>query len=382
MMKINLSKAFFERVSQFKLITFLGIICIAGGAVLWSAFAGEGTIYAPLLATTRLPLEMTFVGDVMFGRYKESGLDRNPETVDRPFDAVRSLIESDIAVVNLETALLREPPAMSPWGARLRFAAGVWAADALEAAGFTAASLANNHSYDMKYTGLRNTRELLREREITPIGVARESDNGVNVVTLSVNGWQVGFIGFSSVLNSLDLADDPTTPYVPYYRDVPEMLRTTIETARPTLHLVVVIAHWGRSEADVPEWDRREASRRLIDIGADVVIGHHPHRLQGIERYKNGVIAHSLGDFLFDKLRMPNHLSGVLRLRYLPGQRQPEKVMFHPVVITRTGSNIRPVPASGGSARMVYQRLQSLSAPYNTNWIYDRRSYFEMQNTN
>jgi poly-gamma-glutamate capsule biosynthesis protein CapA/YwtB (metallophosphatase superfamily) len=300
---------------------------------------------------------------------QETGLDRNPEGDVQPFHRVKSLLKADIVVANLETALLRAPPKICPWPPNLRFAAGAWAADALAEAGFTVMSLANNHAYDMKGMGLKETRELLRERRITPVGVSGEDDFPIKITSREIKGWRVAFIGFTSLRNSVDLPGVPPMPYIPDFKKVPPALQPAIERARADHHLVIVLAHWGETEYEAPTQPRIDASRQLIDLGADLVIGHHPHVLQGVEQYKDGIIAHSLGDFLFDKLRSPSRLGGVLRLRFEPGMRRPAEVLFHPVVIAREKTSIRPEPAGGKAAVPVVERIQRLSGRFRTSWV-------------
>ena len=364
----------------FKFYTLVAILIAAGSMAAVTAFGNDATPSASPSTTAHHALEMTFVGDVMFGRFKESGLDRNPESDVSAFESIEPLIAADIVTANLETPLLKDPPARCPWPqVNIRFAAGSWAADALQNAGFTVVSLANNHAYDMKATGLRDTREMLREREITPVGVMGEGIEAIKVVTHTVNGWRVGFLAFTGLRNNLMLPGGPTMPYIPEYHRVAKVLQPAIEAARASHDIIVVFAHWGKAEEDIPSLGRAAAARRLINIGADVVIGHHTHSLQGIERYKHGLIAHSLGDFLFDKVRTPSRFTGVLRVRYEPGARQPEEVRFHPVLISRRLTSIRPHPATGMAAANIFARLRRLSALFHTRWRHDENDTFTMQ---
>ena len=76
-----------------------------------------------------------------------------------------------------------------------------------------------------------------------------------------------------------------------------------------------MLIHWGAEYADMPAKIQRSEAKRLIEAGADMVIGHHPHVLQGVERHEDGLIAYSMGNFLFENTNAIPKLTGVLRVR-------------------------------------------------------------------
>jgi poly-gamma-glutamate synthesis protein (capsule biosynthesis protein) len=108
------------------------------------------------------------------------------------------------------------------------------------------------------------------------------------------------------------------------------------------------------------------AARALVDAGADLVIGHHPHVLQGIEAHGRGVIAYSLGNFLFENTNDPPRWTGVLRTRIKRGGCF-EKVTFHPAYLKRTPVP-HPVPATGYQGKRVIERMTSLSRNFGATW--------------
>jgi poly-gamma-glutamate synthesis protein (capsule biosynthesis protein) len=315
------------------------------------------------------PIDAVFVGDVMFGRYDDTGLVRNPSDNSFAFQYVKELLKADLAVANLETPLLARPFPKCPWPSRLRFAGDPRAAATLKDAGFHAVSLANNHVFDMRNAGVRDTAILLKDAGILPVGgpVAK----GVfpfHIVPVNVSGVSVGLIAFTTVRNSVDGKDVPDLPYTPYERDVPNLLAPLIAEAKIKYDRVIVIAHWGVSDVPTPSPPRKAAARKFIDLGADAVISHHPHVLQGVEIYKQGLIAYSLGDFLFDAFSDDQRLSGALRITYTPGRKCPSAVSFHPVVATQTPTGLVPKPARGSLLRAAMDRVISLSLPFKTTW--------------
>jgi hypothetical protein len=129
--------------------------------------------------------ELTFVGDVILGRYRDDGYDPIPDGEHEPFAKVTELLRSDLVVGNLETPLVRTLPEQSPVGARYSFGADAALARHLLPAGFHALSLANNHAYDMLAAGVEETPAILAELGITPLGaVSEDAEDSVRVETI------------------------------------------------------------------------------------------------------------------------------------------------------------------------------------------------------
>ena len=321
-------------------------------------------------------LEAAFVGDVMFGRYEETGIAPNPPRVADAFRYIAPLLEgADTAVANLETPLLQDPFLKCPWPPRLRFAGPPAAAQALADAGFHGVNLANNHIFDMRNLGVRDTLSILAEHRLFAVGAPVEKEEMPFVsVPVFAAGQTVALIGVTTARNSLDGPSVPALPYTAEDSEVPALLAPIISEARRTHDHVIVIAHWGVADEPEPRPDRRDAARALIDLGADAVIGHHSHVLQGIEMYKNGLIVHSLGDFLFDAMMDERRLSGVLRVGFSPQSPCLDHVIFHPVAAMRANGGIVPKPARGILRRAVVRRLVSLSIPMGTRWEDDGES--------
>jgi poly-gamma-glutamate synthesis protein (capsule biosynthesis protein) len=316
------------------------------------------------------PFELTFVGDVILGRYRDAGYDPIPDGEHEPFAAVAELLRSDLVVGNLETPLVRTLPAQSPVGARYSFGADAALARHLVPAGFHALSLANNHAYDMLGTGVEQTPAILRELGIAPLGAARpagdpaEADDGpVRVETIEREGWRVGFVAVTTVSNVPPLAGVAPLPLVET-ADLEAKVVPLVEDARVAHDLVVVLVHWGLEYADEPDWVQRQAARAMVEAGADLVIGHHPHVLQGIERHGHGLIAYSLGNFLFENVKEIPRLSGVLRVRY-DGRGCMQAVVLHPAFVKSVPIK-HPAPATGYMAAQVRERVRSLSRRFGT----------------
>jgi len=306
----------------------------------------------------RGPLELAFVGDIILGQYRLHGYASLVPPGADPFAAVAGLLRAEVTVANLETPLMHTRPARSPIYIGSRFGADKQAARAL-VGHFSALGLANNHAHDLLTAGLQQTPEVLRELGLVPVGAAQSAGDPVQVVTLEAAGWRVGLVAATTWVNRPPAPGDPA---LPLHRTgaLPRRLLPAIAAARPTHDLVLVLVHWGQEYSDGPDHPQRLAARRLIDGGADLVIGHHPHVLHGLERRGDGLIAYSLGNFLFANTDERSRSSGVLRVRYPPGQRCPERASFHPVWLGEAPT-FTPTPAPAPHAAQIRQRMRALS---------------------
>lgn len=322
-------------------------------------------------------LELTFVGDVVLGRYREHRgeawfVEMQPPQSD-PFAEVASLLAADVVVGNLESPIRREPPASYPVSERFRFATSAAHLAQLRRGGFTVMSLANNHFFDLGVEGQREGPQALTDSGLMAIGSARDEPPVLRVETLEVEGWRIGFLAFTTLRNHPGLAEGPQVPFVSL-RHLRERAQPLIERARPDHDLLVVVAHWGTEYADDVRTSNKLAARHLIDDGVDLVIGHHPHVLQAIEHYGDGVIAYSLGNFMFPRGDPRPGLSGVLRIRYLDGPAPClDEVRFHPAHLVRDPL-WHPTASTGRRATQIRRRVADLSRKHGTRWITDDSS--------
>jgi len=324
---------------------------------------------APKPVEVAATLEMTFVGDIIFGRYRASGYDPIPEKGFMVFEEIAPKITSEMLVGNLETPLVRDLPMDSPIGSRYRFGASPEHAKQLQSAGFTAVSLANNHWYDQRVKGIDETPPILRELGIVPLGAALREGPVFRAETVEKNGWKVAFVAFTTRTNAPVKEGLPTLPYLET-----DQIKTTIApvvaAARDGHDLVIAFVHWGDEYAEGPNTAQVRAAHSLIDAGADMVIGHHPHVLQGVERYGKGLIAYSLGNFLFENTNAIPRLTGVLRVRARRDGACLERVVFHPAYIKRQPVP-HPVPATGALGRQVRDRAIGQAKKLSTTWTID-----------
>jgi hypothetical protein len=156
--------------------------------------------------------------------------------------------------------------------------------------------------------------------------------------------------------------------------EMPDMLLPIIERARADHDLIIVVVHWGDEYLSAPNIFQQRVAHALIEGGVDMVIGHHSHVLQAIEQHGDGLIAYSLGNFLFEYTDLAPRLTGVLRTRWQvapDGAARPDSslraAVFHPAVNQRE-PDPHPAPATGELAERVRERMIRLSAKLGTRW--------------
>ena len=313
---------------------------------------------APARAAPPGPLELAFVGDIILGKYVLRDYADLVAGRD-PFGPTRELLDADVLVGNLETPLVATRPARSPIYIGYRFGADAEAAKVLARAGFDALSVANNHALDLLREGLEQTPTVLRDLDIAAVGGARADGDPVALVTLERAGWRIGLLAATSYVNTAPGPDDPALPLFKT-RAIPGRLAPHLRAARADHHLLIVLLHWGQEFAERPDAFQRVSARELLGAGADLVIGHHPHVLQGVEVRDGGLVAYSLGNFLFANTDERSRRSGVLRVRYDPGRRCPARASFHPVWLGTAPAHT-PEPAAGKVALEILGQVQKAS---------------------
>jgi poly-gamma-glutamate capsule biosynthesis protein CapA/YwtB (metallophosphatase superfamily) len=258
---------------------------------------------APWLSQLLAPeplIQLTAVGDIMLNRSLGYNLVRGDRLY--PFTGVVAALQAaDITVGNLECALgdIGEPaPKAYP------FRAPPEAAESLALAGFDILSLANNHAMDYGPEALLQGIGLLEAQNIATIGAGANSQAARAPHIMTVHGIRLAFLGYVNVpveWRGFDTRVWEATAGSPglAWGD-PEIIAADVAAIRPDVDLVIVILHSGYEYIAEPSPDQVAAARAAVAAGADLVIGHHAHILQGIEFYQGKVIAYGLGNFAFD----------------------------------------------------------------------------------
>jgi len=336
-------------------------------------------------------LSACFTGDVMLARrYIQPGgiiTERGPSAV---FERVSGrLNEADITFINLECPLTDEgtphPTKSIIFRSQPENVAG------LTSAGVDVACLANNHVHDYGRRGLEETLEVLDNAGIAHSGAGLNEYQALQPTFRTVRGVRIGMLAYCNRTgrdySERPFGDATFNKFGFAYFSADNILRS-VPDAADLCDLLVIYVHGGWEYAQIPsrrdevenmpanpeEWpvvsvERDSATRELehlaIDLGADLVIGTHPHVLQGFEIYNSVVIAHSLGNFAFDQDFFETWPSATVWADIADGR--IEEVWIEPIFI----DTYLPTPASGDLGRKILDRLAGYSTPLGTSLILD-----------
>ena len=200
--------------------------------------------------------------------------------------------DGDLAVANLESPLSDPPPLCLP--SRRECRAPKIAIEALAASGFHAFTIANNHIQQHGHTAVHETVAALTARGLAAVGLAGDRPGTCRPVDLEVRGISVRLLGYS--LRPRQHFSGATL----YAEGTTDGILADISAGRDAGRITVVCIHWGDEFVAAPSREQVALGRAMIDAGCSLVLGHHPHVLQGWERYRGGVIAYSLGNLVFD----------------------------------------------------------------------------------
>ncbi len=248
-------------------------------------------------AKTNEVITLAFGGDIMLDRGVEQSIKLHGGSYSFPFEKVAERLRKyDFLFANLEGPL-------SDKGSDLynlySFRMSPEALSGLSFAGFDGLSVANNHMGDWGREALADTLQRLAEAGIGAIGGGMNEADAYSPKFFTVRGARVAFVGMSQFgKGQFDAVEDK--PGVAIISD--EKLAEEIKIARDSgADIVIVSFHYGEEYASLPTEFEKRIAHLAIDLGANLVIGHHPHVLQPIEIYKDGYIAYSLGNFIFDQ---------------------------------------------------------------------------------
>ena len=236
-------------------------------------------------------LTIAAVGDISF-----AGTNVDKPTVD-VFNSVQSIFaEADIIIANLEGPLYDGYRAV-PGKCTIRANSG-WA-DILKTVGIDTVTLANNHLMDHGKYGFFSTISALKKVGIEYVGAGADIEEARKPLFKEINGYRVAILARTSVIVNSPSYADRDNPGVAFL-DIEELVNN-VKACRNQADVVVVLMHWGIEEYSYPTPDQRKQAKGLIKAGVDIVFGHHPHVVQGYERFGCGIAAYSLGNFVFDE---------------------------------------------------------------------------------
>ena len=266
------------------------------------------TIFNPTTSVVNIePKEdasIAVTGDVMFARKMPNVLSFESS----PFSGVSDVTSNvDLLLINFENAATTSGDALK---GDVPLKCDPSYVPLAKANNVTVAALANNHAIDYGITGMQDTLENLRNADITPMGAGNTEDEAHQAVVKDVNGRKI------TILNYMDSENFAEYSYeaMPYANGSnPGYSAYDSEDAQKQIgenndsDFIVAYLHFGNEYSNSPNENQVKIAHELIDYGADVVIGSHPHVTQGIEMYNGKPIFYSLGNFIFDQSNTATH---------------------------------------------------------------------------
>lgn len=248
-------------------------------------------------------LTMSMVGDIMMGRYVEEVTDSHG--FDYLFRYMKPYFNaSDYVSGNYEhPALAKDVSKYEEADTAIRLNSYGNGVEAVKNAGFSVMTLANNHMMDFEEQGLIDTIDQFEKADMDYVGVGSNITKAKeNINYQDVKGVRVATLGFTDVYGKNAVAKNNQAGLLNSNPDLLfELIGNAKDAKKGNADLVVVNMHWGQEYATSATGRQTELAKAVIDAGADIIIGHHPHVVQSFDMYKDGIIFYSLGNFIFDQ---------------------------------------------------------------------------------
>lgn len=268
----------------------------------------------------------SFAGDVMFSDHYTSAYDQYGISAVADDKMLSAMRDSDLFMFNEEFPFSLQGEAMED--KQYTFRTDPRYVSIFQDLGVDMVSVANNHALDFGMDAFCDTLDTLKQAEISCIGGGYNITEASAPATCEVNGQTFAVFAATRVSPSYDWYATDSQPGMFQTYD-PSMLNAAIAEADGQYDHVVVFVHWGIERNEYPEDYQRSLAKGYIDAGADLVLGCHPHILQGFEYYKDVPIVYSLGNYLFgsrdgDTLLLQAVFpdDGAMEIRLLPCRRQ------------------------------------------------------------
>lgn len=302
-------------------------------------------------------ITISFAGDVTMGNYKgspyygtfDNEFQNRGGDFDYFFENVKDVfLNDDLSVVNLEGPLTTAQNAKVK---KFAFKGDPSYVNILKSGNIEAVTLANNHSEDYFEEGMKDTKFILDENDIKYFGLGEKAiveTNGIKVGLLGYNGWSEN-----------------------YNKENLENMRSDIESLKKEADMVAVYFHWGVEKSYSPNQTQKDFAHDAIDYGSDLVVGSHPHVLQGIEEYKGKYIAYSLGNFCFGGNKNPRDKDSMIYQQTFNFENNKLVSIDIPNVIpfsissTKSRNDYKPIILQGSEGERILNKIKGISEDLN-----------------
>ncbi len=315
--------------------------------------AASAEAVAPVVEESKETV-MAFGGDAMLSRVVGQKMVAKKD-FSWPFEKIGNEFKNvDFAVANLESPFTISSGSHTVKTGSFSFNADPKAMAGLEEAGIDLLSLANNHFGNQGQKGMLDTFKILNNNGIAYVGAGKNSTEAHAPYIKEINGVKFGFLSYAY----------PEDLYIAT-ADKAGMANMNLEVAKSDIaklksqaDVVIVLVHAGTEYTAKPNAKQIAFDRGVIDAGADLVIGHHPHWVQSTEKYKNKFIIYSLGNLIFDQMWSQETREGAIAKVYFRNKNL-EKIDIIPIIINDYG---QPDLAVGSQRVKILRRMGLNSA--------------------
>jgi len=303
------------------------------------------------------------VGDVLLDRGIRTMI--NQKGIDYPFEKTTAYLNYyDLTFCNLECPISKNG---APLNKPYVFRGDPSFVEGLKKSGLKIFSLANNHTLDYGREAFLETKEILESHGLHAVGAGNNQSEASKGKIITKNGVNLAFLAFVTMpLEGIVYSEDLPGPA---QADI-EGIMDKIKSLRGTSDYVIVSFHWGKEYSSFPSTQQKEYARRVIDHGADLVLGHHPHVIQSIEKYKGSFILYSLGSFVFDQSSQPRNESFIFVCTFA------DKKIVSPHIIPIIIEKRQPHFAKGEDFKRIVSRVNSISKGYGVNFEETKTALF------
>lgn len=222
------------------------------------------------------------------------------------YQNVKYLVEdADVAILNQETIISESNPVRGADGGQLIFNSPPEVADAVIDLGFDVFTMANNHLLDMGASGLEESINFwnakAEENDLTILGAYLNEEDSENIRVREVNGVKIAFLAYAEHINGFSIPEDSSLRVIMNYEE--DVIERQIKKASEIADAVIVSAHWGVEDTHEVSEDRIELANKMVNWGADVILGCHTHTAETMEWItrddgSKGFVYYSMGNFI------------------------------------------------------------------------------------
>ncbi|MHB1138805.1 MAG: CapA family protein, partial [Microthrixaceae bacterium] len=300
------------------------------------------------------PVTIAFAGDASFENLGGAVVS-NPTGL---LSAIAPVLSAaDVTMVNVETAV---GTGGTPVAKTFTFQTPQAALDSLATAGVDVVTLANNHGMDYGADGLTDTLRIKAEGSMPMIGIGADDAEAYAPFVAEVNGQRIGIIAANDIFDSNLVGSWTAGPGKPGIASAEEAhqerLAAEVRAVREQVDTLAVYLHYGTEKETCPNARQKELVELLTDAGADIVVGSHAHRLQGMGFHGDQFVAYGLSNFIFKAPSAPGMKSGVVVVTATG--RRIDGYEWKPAQI----QNLVPVPLGGAAAQAAVEEMDGLQA--------------------